>query len=195
MTGPRNQHFLPRAAHLRHFCVPSRPGFIYLYMRGREPRIVNIANVANETLLYSVAQAGNYSHDWETRFFAPLDGQIVPIVARLNDSIQHVPVELAAGEMPALLTFIAFQCFRTPAFRDLRSRHISEMVAGARVGLSLDDLRRAAPADLALPSSDEELKSVLHEALDDVQAWVRTRGRGWSLCLTSRGGSSRLFSA
>src|SRR5277367_6169242 len=52
MTVPKRQHFLPRAAYLRFFCIRGTEQ-LYFYRRGQSSKRVSIANVANRRYFYS----------------------------------------------------------------------------------------------------------------------------------------------
>ena len=147
MAVPKRQHFLPRAAHLRFFCIRGTEQ-LYLYRRDQSSKRVSIANVANRRYFYSFEQNGRLNHEFETRLFAAIDGELAPVFMKLNTVGADAEfVSLTSDEIEALVRFIAYQFVRTPAFRDMRARNGRFTAASTRElsDRQIQELRQMVP--------------------------------------------------
>src|SRR5713101_6569567 len=114
MGEARGHHFLPRQAYLKFFLAAEGSDQIYLYRRGlKSPVLTNVVNVAKERDLYAFEQDGNTNREWETRFFAKIDGDLVPVFSKLSEDPIQSPLRLTKAEMERLIGFIAYQFLRT----------------------------------------------------------------------------------
>ena len=124
MSKPVQQHYLPRGAYLTFFEDTGRPGFIWLYQRGREPVLSNMEKVAKERHLYSFVEKDGKMNTSLEKDLAELENQTRPILAKLNSG--PATVELTAAEEFVLAWFVACQAVRTPAQR----RVMQDLIGG-----------------------------------------------------------------
>jgi len=119
-------HFLPKNAYLKRFAIPDRPGIIYQYKRGCEPIAIGIVNAARERDLYSFeGVTSDRSSSVETAL-GKLEDIAAPVLDRLEAATQKFTVDLSAKH--DLISFLAFQAFRTPAQRDAIGGLTEEML-------------------------------------------------------------------
>jgi hypothetical protein len=182
MSEARGHHFLPRQAYLKFFSTTEGSDQIYLYRRGlKSPVRTNVVNVARERDLYAFEQDGKTNREWETRFFAKIDGDLVPVFSKLNEDPIRSPLRLTKAEMEMLIGFMAYQFLRTPVFKDNRARNNSELCDRAR-RLSpeqIRQLRRVAPKIPAgVADTDEDFARLWSEAVDQAEPYLVDR-RSW----------------
>ncbi len=115
VKGPVQQHYLPKAAYLRFFEVPHRPGFVWMYQRQKEPILVSSERVAKERHLYSfTAEGGVLSTEMETHL-QRIEDAARPILERLINAPGDVTI--SSDEEVTLALFASFQSHRTPGSR------------------------------------------------------------------------------
>jgi hypothetical protein len=183
MSGPTGQHFLARQAYLRFFCRPSRPGQIYLYLRGKRPVPTSISNVAKTRHLYSFQDvSGQLNHAIEIEVFAPLDTYVLPIMERLNK--EKGGVRLDRTEAETLVVFLAFQLVRTPAFRDDLYRFDADMALKVRTSVKLEEMKEFLEREIGVTPPDDEIQRYWESASQRVierfstsEYWLRNMGR------------------
>jgi hypothetical protein len=183
MGGPTGQHFLARQAYLRFFCRTSKPGQIYLYLRGKRPVPTSIANVAKTRHLYSFQDvSGQLNHTIEIEVFAPLDGYALPIMERLNN--ERGEVRLNRTETETLIIFLAFQLVRTPAFRDDLYRFDADMAEKVRTSVKLEEMKEFLEREIGVIPPDDEVRHFwegasqrIIERFSTSEYWLRNMGR------------------
>jgi hypothetical protein len=115
MTDPIQQHYLPKAAYLKFFENPKKPGTVYFYRRSEKPVLVNTEKVARERHLYSfVGEDGKYNFQVEA-ILKEVEDNARPILEKLNYA--PVPISITYDQKLTLACFIAMQAVRTPGFR------------------------------------------------------------------------------
>ena len=184
MSRPKQHHYLPAQAYLRHFSAPERRGFVYQYARGQTPVMSSVKKLAREQHLYSfVDEYGEQNVQIEEQFLARLDEDAQPILEKLNNGGDKVV--LSTQDYGVLLEFIAFLLVRTPSFRDQMNEMSGEMQrlvtiwqARTRPTLFLEHARAAAnEAGIAVNETElDELRQFFASGEYDVgqkdSAWT-----------------------
>jgi hypothetical protein len=108
-------HYLPRGAYLSFFEDGSRAGYLHLYQRNKAPVLVSTKKAARERDLYCFRDEHGHLDSSIEAMLAQMEKQASPVLAKLNAATESF--ELGTEEWGTLLTFVAFQGVRTPAFR------------------------------------------------------------------------------
>ncbi len=126
---PVQQHYLPKAAYLKFFESPHRPGFVWMYRRQQEPVLVSIERAAKERHLYSfTTDDGALSTEMEA-YLQRIEDAARPTLEGLINASGDVTI--SSDEEVTLALFAAFQSHRTPgnrrAMADLATRYSKAM--------------------------------------------------------------------
>lgn len=109
-----NDHYIPQF-YLRNFEIPGRPGWIYLYRRGRKPTALGIKSVASQpdyyTLKFPQLEIPQNAPD---EFFKRAESAAAPIITNL---LTAPKLELSQDAMVILSMFVGFLAARTPMAR------------------------------------------------------------------------------
>lgn len=112
-------HYLPSRAYLKFFECQAKPGFVYLYKRGKEAVPVNIEKAARERNLYIRSEV--------EQELEAIERAGEPILARLNNPGPGPVLNLSGMDEVILARFVGYQATRTPAQRKV----VADLHAGA----------------------------------------------------------------
>src|SRR5208282_3225640 len=98
------------------------------------------------------------------------------------------PLTFTNDEMWKLVSYVAYQFVRTPAFRDMRARNSAAMAANARTlgPEQMRQLRLIVPPDsvpAGVADTDEEFEQLWREATEDAELQMRDKS-SWLSTMT-----------
>ena len=161
-------HYLPRGAYLAAFECEDRPGFVYQYVRGKEPFQISTQGAAKERNLYALTGKGGEIKQYIEEMFTMVENGAQPVLEKTLSSVNQT--ELTFVERANLDTFVACQAIRTPAFiEELRQGAAQLMKAFLQTVAGNEKAFSALVSKFVEPEKTEDVRKFALEGEYDVE--------------------------
>lgn len=159
-----NDHYIPRF-YLKNFEIPNRRGHVFVYQRGRKPKVRGLKRIASASDFYKLkAEQFDTNRNAPDQFLTRMESDAAPIINRVLTALK---LRLTNEEIGVLAFFFGYLAVRTPVMRE-RALNAKKAITLSILKTVAEDkegyIRFALEHDLA--KTEEEAESYRQGTLD-----------------------------
>lgn len=111
-----NDHYIPRF-YLKNFEIPNRQGHVFVYQRGRKPKVRGLKRIASASDFYNLKaeQFSGIDRNAPDQFLTRMESDAAPIINRV---LTAPKLRLTNEQLGVLAFFFGYLAVRTPVMRE-----------------------------------------------------------------------------